>query len=296
MTRRRNAPLWENHREVNQQRRLQQARHDACPINFPVEGAQLAGVLKRVQHERNQAENIEVHGACGVPPAHENKYPDEEVEKSDDTQIILERSGPRSGHRHQFRVERATVPLDAVAHLGPNAQAPQSLGHLHSPLNSVSVDCNQTVVRPNPRAVGGRCGAHVPRHHAASTVQPRHAVVGYYRVGSLLEVDREKYNSRHRCGGEHHSPKPYAEAIRHQLSVPCWLGRSPCHDLRFDSHPDPLWAPSPAYASDVPQITRTGLLRSIPRALPTCHTRSNSDTTGYEFQSARKHQSSKAIV
>ena len=62
-------PLRKHQREMQQQRGLQQSGHNAGPINFPVEGAQLARVLKGIQDEGNQAKNVEMHGASGVPAA-----------------------------------------------------------------------------------------------------------------------------------------------------------------------------------------------------------------------------------
>ena len=60
-------------REMQQQRRRQQPRHDIRPINFLIERVQLAAVMERIQNERHQAENIKMHRARRIPPPHKNK-------------------------------------------------------------------------------------------------------------------------------------------------------------------------------------------------------------------------------
>ncbi len=56
------AVLREGEREVQKERRLQRARDDGAPVDRPVKGVQLAGVLEGVEDERCEAEDVEVRG------------------------------------------------------------------------------------------------------------------------------------------------------------------------------------------------------------------------------------------
>jgi hypothetical protein len=67
------------------------------PVDFPVEGAQLARVLERIQDEGNQTENVEMNSARRVPPASENEKADEQIKQADNAQIILDRAGLGAG-------------------------------------------------------------------------------------------------------------------------------------------------------------------------------------------------------
>ena len=54
--------LRKHQREMQQQSRRQQPRHDIRPVHFLVERVQLSAVVERIQNERHQAEHIEMHG------------------------------------------------------------------------------------------------------------------------------------------------------------------------------------------------------------------------------------------
>ena len=115
---------------MQQQRRLQQPGHDAGPIDFPVKGAQLARVLEGIQNEGNQAENVEMHGASGVPAARENKKTDEEIEQADNAQIIFDRGRPLRRLGDQLGLKLLAASFDSVVRLRPQPDAPQAFGHV----------------------------------------------------------------------------------------------------------------------------------------------------------------------
>ena len=114
--------------EMQQQRGLQEPRHDAGPVNFPVKGAQLSRILEGIQDEGNQAENIEMHGASGVPAARENKKADEKIEQAHNAQIIFDGGRPLRRLGYQLGLKLFSASLDSVVRLRPQSDAPQALG------------------------------------------------------------------------------------------------------------------------------------------------------------------------
>src|SRR6266850_4149576 len=120
---------------MKQQSRRKQARDDAGPIHLIVEGIELAAVLEGVEDEGNQAENVEMNGTRGVPPAHENEESDEKVQKADEAAVSFDGIGlfRRGGDDGSFKL--AAIARQFVAHLGPKAGVPEAAGDLHLRVN-----------------------------------------------------------------------------------------------------------------------------------------------------------------
>src|SRR5260370_33920171 len=79
----------EYQRKVKQQRRSEQARYHHRPVNFPIKGVQLSAEMERPENEGDQAKNVKVHGAWGVPAADENEQADEQIKQAYDSQVVL---------------------------------------------------------------------------------------------------------------------------------------------------------------------------------------------------------------
>ena len=69
----------EGEREVQEERWLQQPCNHIAPINNFVELVQFSGVFERVENERDQAEDVEMHGPGRGPAAQHHVKPDAQV-------------------------------------------------------------------------------------------------------------------------------------------------------------------------------------------------------------------------
>ncbi len=82
-------PAWafrafrENQSEMQQQSRGEQLRQDFDPIDLVIESIQLPAVMERIENERHQAKNVEVHRARRIPAACKNEKSDEEINQAD---------------------------------------------------------------------------------------------------------------------------------------------------------------------------------------------------------------------
>src|SRR5258708_36308972 len=84
--------LRKDQSKVQQERRREQPGDYAGPIHFIVEGIQLAAVLEGIKDERYQADDVKMHGARRVPPAHENEKPNEKIDETNEPAVILDGS------------------------------------------------------------------------------------------------------------------------------------------------------------------------------------------------------------
>src|SRR5258705_12704189 len=109
---------------MKQQCRGKEARDDAGPIHFVVEGIELAAVLEGIQDEGNQAENVKMDGARGVPAAHENEKSDEKIQKADEAAVVSDGIGFFRGSGDDRSFKLAAVAGQFVAHLGPEPGVP----------------------------------------------------------------------------------------------------------------------------------------------------------------------------
>ena len=73
--------FWETESEMKKQCRLQGFSQHVRPEDGPVERVECAGVLERIQCERNQAEDVEVSGARSRPAAKEHVDADGQIDE-----------------------------------------------------------------------------------------------------------------------------------------------------------------------------------------------------------------------
>src|SRR5258708_14404619 len=95
--------------------------HNARPIDFQIEGVQLAAKVERTNNKGNQAKNIKMHGARSVPPPRKDEQANEEIQKSDNAQIIFNGDwlARRGGDQPGFKL--LAVAGELLAELCPNA-------------------------------------------------------------------------------------------------------------------------------------------------------------------------------
>src|SRR5258708_30940502 len=91
---------------MRRQRRGEQSRHDTRPIDFQIEGVQLAAVMERTDHEGNQAKNGKMNGARRIPSPDEDEQSDEEVQQAYNAEIIFngDRFVRRRGDQAGFKL------------------------------------------------------------------------------------------------------------------------------------------------------------------------------------------------
>src|SRR5208282_5433511 len=123
----------EDQSEMQQQCRHHHLRQDFDPIDFVIEGVQLSAVVEREENERDEAENIKVHGARRVPAARKNEKADEEIDQANNAGVILDGGWFFGRSSYERSLKLLAVPGQSVAHLRPQPRAPQPLGHLHLP-------------------------------------------------------------------------------------------------------------------------------------------------------------------
>ena len=71
---------------MQEQRRLQQPRHDVRPVDDPVKVVELAGVVEGVEDERDQAEDVEVRALGRGPASQQDVQANAEVDQRDQPQ------------------------------------------------------------------------------------------------------------------------------------------------------------------------------------------------------------------
>src|SRR3974390_1385404 len=90
---RRLRPFRKDQGKMQQKRGGQQPRDHARPVHFEVKRVQFSAVLEGIENERDQAEDIEVHSAGGVPSADKNKQTDEQIKQSNHPEIVFDSDG-----------------------------------------------------------------------------------------------------------------------------------------------------------------------------------------------------------
>jgi len=111
-------------REMQEQSRLQSLGGNVRPEDGPVQSVEGAGVLQRIERERDQAEKIKVRGARCAPAPEKYVKTDDEVDKSDDAQAKLQAAVRGNGNHLDGCVERCAVARDAVENLDIRAGTP----------------------------------------------------------------------------------------------------------------------------------------------------------------------------
>src|ERR1700733_11091082 len=190
------ATLWKHQGEVHEHGGLQQQRHHVAPVNDPVEGIQLAAVMKTIQDERDQAKNVEMNGARRVPAAHENEQADKEVKEPEDAQIVFNRRRiflRGSDHR---RFKGAAVAEQLVADFRPGTDVEEHAGDVGRAMDRNPANGFDNIPLADAGFGGRRITDDVPGGNALPRVHPGNAVIGKNVEGALLEVQDSENNSR----------------------------------------------------------------------------------------------------
>ncbi len=179
--------LRKGEREVQEQRRLQQPRDDVRPVNDPVEVVQLAGVVERVEDERDQAENVEVRALGRGPAAQQDVKADAEIHQRDQPQPGIERAVRR--RQNQWSFQRDALPHNRVGRLRPDADAIKLLLKATDVVYLVIVNRNQHVPGLDAGLLAGPVGVDALGLQLAVLLYPPDAIVWGDILAVLLEID-----------------------------------------------------------------------------------------------------------
>src|ERR1700676_5206587 len=141
---------------MDQERRCNEQRNELAPINFPVEGVQLAGVVKREEYKRSEAKRIKVDRPRGVPTPGKNIQADEQVKQAHDSKIIFNGDGLGGRCGDYAGIEGAILAPDFIAGLRPYSQSPEALAYIDGASQGLSVNGDKHIARFDPRAFGRR--------------------------------------------------------------------------------------------------------------------------------------------
>src|SRR5271169_2290567 len=95
----------------------QQPCNNAGPVDFQVKRIELSAELERVQDEGNQAEHIEMDGPRGVPSPDEYEQTNEEIQESDEAQVIFHPQRFLGGGGNEPGFKLFAVPRQLIAKL-----------------------------------------------------------------------------------------------------------------------------------------------------------------------------------
>src|SRR5260370_6435123 len=118
-TNRRFRPPRKYQRKVEKQSRCQKPRNNLRPINSPVKRVQLSAVMKRPKNEGYQTKNVKMYSAWRIPAPDENEQADEEIEESNDSEVVLGRQRLLGRRRQKARFEFFSAAGEFVVYLGP---------------------------------------------------------------------------------------------------------------------------------------------------------------------------------
>ena len=194
----REASFREDQRKMDQKGGRGDERGGLGPVNFPIEGIQLARVMKGAKDKRGQAEQIKVDRAPSVPATDENEKADEEVEQADDAQVILERERLGSGRRDHGCIENAVLTIDLIAGARPDAPSPEALDDVDGARHRLTVDGNQHIAEPYSGSFTWGVRGYYSRMNSLRAVEPGDAIVRNVEGKALLEIHDSKDNDRDR--------------------------------------------------------------------------------------------------
>src|SRR5260370_18842894 len=132
--------------------------------------------MKRPENEGDQAKDVKVHGARGVPAPYENEQANEQIEEAYDSQVILGCEGLFGRGGEDWRFEFLSSARKLVAYLGPQPRAVQPLSDFRGSFDSSAIDRQQDVARANPCASCRRIGRNTAGLNSMFRVGPAHTV------------------------------------------------------------------------------------------------------------------------
>jgi hypothetical protein len=169
--------LRKDEREVHKQRRLQIRCSDAAPVDDPIEGIQLAAVVKTIQDEGNEAEDVKVNSAGRSPSAHENEEPYEEIQQRRNPQVVLDRRRVLLRLGDERHLERFAAAFDSVANFGPQSSAPEQAGDISRAVDRHPEDGLDIIALLDAGLSPRRAGNHMQGHDTVGSVRPGNAVI-----------------------------------------------------------------------------------------------------------------------
>ncbi len=184
----------EDQDEMQEQRRLQVARHHVRPEHDPVKGVELPREVERIQNERGQAEEVEVRSFGRGPAPQQHVQPNPQVDEGDETLSLVQ--GLVRGPEDQRRLHRHALADQRVIGLGPDAGAPQLALDPGGRLHRSAVDPRQQVAGLQTGARPGAQGIDPRRHQPAIALHEPHPVVGHGQLPLFLEIDPGKHHRR----------------------------------------------------------------------------------------------------
>ena len=215
--------IREGESEVEKERRLHGRGDDVGPVDYLIEGVQLACVLEGVEDEGDQAENEEVGGFRGGPATEQDVQADEQVDNGDEAQAVVDGFirgleddaldfESRYAGGHVTFVERAE---DGVVGLAENAvveDAPFEPGQagdraVIDGLEEIAdADAGLTARGVCRDVLGAKTGG---RFHPPDSV-------GWDAVGRLrCEIKPGEHTRSQGDGGQHHGKNPSLECVLH---------------------------------------------------------------------------------
>src|SRR6266478_9470899 len=145
--------------------------------------------MERPENEGDQAKDVKMHGAGGVPAADENEQADKQIEQAYDAQVILGRKRLFRRRCEEWCFEFLTTARKLVAHLGPETRAVQTASNLRRPCDLGGIDRQQNVARADSGAGCGRIGSNAAGLNTVVRVEPGHSVVYHFKTAALVEVN-----------------------------------------------------------------------------------------------------------
>ncbi len=182
--------------EVQDQGGLKGRGEDVAPVDHPVEGIELAGVVEGVEDERDQTEDEEMEGLRGRPAAEEDVEADGEIDQRDDALNLVDAAV--GGLENDLNVELGDAlevvlarqgPEDGVGGVGPDAVVIDDVLEGRDARGGVVVDGDEDVSLADAGALAGGVGGDAGGAEAVLGLDPTDAVGGDVEVVLVGEID-----------------------------------------------------------------------------------------------------------
>jgi hypothetical protein len=182
---------------MQQKRWRQQQRDFIAPENRPIEGVELAGEMEGVEHERSQAEKIEMHRQPGRTATQDDEDADRQIKQADqirDQKAPPPAGGPRHPYPRHHDVARAQQRV---------WQRPAGSGSENRPLELLCAGdglpghADQQIPGPNSCPPARSRPAHLFRPQPLSRRHPKYVVARRLINALLAEAKRPESGQRH---------------------------------------------------------------------------------------------------
>ena len=179
--------------EVEEQRGLKRGGDDVGPVDDPVEGVELAGVLEGVEDEGDEAEDVEVGGFGGGPAAEQDVDADGQVDHGDEPEAVVDGAVGGLGDDLDFEGALGSAGShgaeDGVGGVTPDAAAEELADEGFGTGCGVVVDGLEEVAFANACALGwGVVGDTLGEKHAVGFA-PHDAVCGGFKAPVAAQID-----------------------------------------------------------------------------------------------------------